>query len=347
MTQIKVDNVVDAAGTAAADFTSGLTVAGAALSTLNTAEYYETGTEPTSPKNGAIWKDTTNNKVMVYIAGEFKEVELNAAVGGASWTVDLSNVTYDNKTASLTSQDSTPFDIAFNSDGTKMYMIGQSGDYIHQYSLSTALDISTASYDNVSLFVGSQENVPTSLAFNDDGTKVYITGEISDKVHQYSLSTAFDMSTGSYNNVFFSWSAGTFAKSICLRFNPAGTKMYLISEEATRPIYQYTLSTAFDVSTASYDNVSFALSSQDTGAQSINFNTDGTKMYMIGTTSDSVFQYSLSTGFDLSTASYDSVSFSTSAQQAVAVSLSFSPDGTKMYISGLTPVNTAQYSTGL
>jgi sugar lactone lactonase YvrE len=123
--------------------------------------------------------------------------------------------------------------------------------------------------------------------------------------------------------------------------------MYVISEDSTRPIHQYSLSNAFDVSTASYDSVSFNLSSQDNQAQSISFNTDGTKMYMIGTATDTVHQYSLSTGFDLSTASYDSVGFNTSGQQGVAVSLVFSSDGKKMYVSGLTPYATFQYSTGL
>jgi len=82
MTQIKVDNITNAAGTGSPDFSDGLTVAGSAISTLNTAEYYETGTEPVSPKNGAIWKDTANDKLMIYVAGEFKEIELGG--GGAA-----------------------------------------------------------------------------------------------------------------------------------------------------------------------------------------------------------------------------------------------------------------------
>lgn len=346
MTQIKVDTIANAAGTGAADFADGITIAGGALSALNTAEYYSSASEPTSPKNGAIWWDTANEKVMVYIAGEFKEVELGASAA-ASWTVDLSNVTYDSISTNLFySQDNTPFDIAFSNDGTKVYMMGQSIDYVHQYSLSTAFDLSTISYDSVSISVNAQESTPTTVVFNNDGTKMYITGEISDAVHEYSLSTAWDLSTASYSNVNFSTSA-QIAKSICLRFSTDGTKMYVISEASTRPIYQYSLSTAFDVSTASYDSVTFNLSSQDTEAQSISFNTDGTKMYMIGTATDRVHQYSLSTGFDLSTASYDSVTFVTSGQQGVAVSLVFSSDGTKMYVTGLTPYATFQYSTGL
>ena len=342
MTQIKVDNVVDAAGTAAADFTSGLTVAGAALSTLNTAEYYETGTEPTSPKNGAIWKDTANDKVMVYIADEFKEVELGAAAA-ASWTVDLSNMTYDSVSFSVTSQESGPLAIAFNTDGTKMYITGYVNDSIYQYSLSTGFDVSTASYDNVSFSVAGQIAAPGGIIFNSDGTKVYITSG-DDRVYQYSMSTAFDTSTISYDNYSFSVNQDSGAHSI--RFSTDGTKMYMIGLSGDA-VYQYSLSTAFDISTASYDSVSFSVVSQDNQPRSLIFNTDGTQMFIFGSQTNNIYQYSLSTGFDLSTASYASKSFSSSSQNTDAGGLISNTDGTKFFTIDAGTDRVYQYSTGL
>ena len=346
MSELSVTKITDRVGTGKVNFSQGFKVAGTLDTTLAPTRT-EGNTEPATPANGDTWYDTDNDTYDVYINDEWK-LFLGAGGGAVSWTVYLSNVTYDSISTNLFySQDFTPFDIAFSNDGTKLYMIGQSGRYVHQYSLSTAFDLSTISYDSVSISIISQESTPTSVVFNSDGTKMYLTGETSDAVHEYSLSTAWDLSTASYSNVNFSTSA-QIATSICLRFSTDGTKMYVISEASTRPIYQYSLSTAFDVSTASYDSVSFNLSSQDTGAQSISFNTDGTKMYMIGTTIDAVHQYTLSTVFDLSTASYDSVSFGTSGQQAVATSLVFSSDGTKMYVGGLSPAGAYyQYSTGL
>ena len=292
MTQIKVDTIADAAGTGAADFADGITIAGGALSALNTAEYYTSASEPTSPKNGAIWWDTTNEKVMVYIAGEFKEVELGASAA-ASWTVDLSNVTYDNVSFSVGSQDGNPYDLALSTDGTKMYMQGRSNDRLFQYTLSTAFDLSTASYDSVSFSVSSQDSGHQSTTFKPDGTKMYMIGNTNDSV------------------------------------------------------YQYTLSTAWDLSTASYDSVSFSVSSQDTSPVDSVFNADGTKMYVLGLANDTVYQYTLSTGFDLSTASYDSVSFSVSSQDTNPTGFLFSADGTKMYLSGNSGNTIDQYSTGL
>ena len=157
MTQIKVDSITDVAGTGAPDFSDGLTVSGSAISALNTAEYYSSGTEPTSPKNGAIWWDSTNSKVMVYIAAEFKEVELGASTGG--WTIpDISAATYDSVSFDTTSQGTNMNSVFFSSDGTKMYTACHTQDSVFQYSLTSAFDLSTASYDSVFLSIASQDS---------------------------------------------------------------------------------------------------------------------------------------------------------------------------------------------
>ena len=75
--QLKVDSVVNLAGTGKPNFPVSPTSGGAALSTLNTHSYTSSATEPSSPKNGAIWWDSANSKVYVYANGEFKEITLN------------------------------------------------------------------------------------------------------------------------------------------------------------------------------------------------------------------------------------------------------------------------------
>ena len=75
--QLKVDSVVNLAGSGKPNFPVSPTSEGAALSTLNTHSYTSSATEPSSPKNGAIWWDSANSKVYVYANGEFKEITLN------------------------------------------------------------------------------------------------------------------------------------------------------------------------------------------------------------------------------------------------------------------------------
>ena len=294
---------------------------------------------------GSVFDYTPTSDVQVTLTNPAASGTVSQAtllLDGVANGYDLSGAAYDSVSFSVNSQNTNPLDIAFNTDGTKMYVMGNINDTVLQYSLSTGFDLSTASYDNVSFATTSQDTNPRKLSFNNDGTKMYIFGTITDTVYQYSLSTAFDLSTTSYDSVSFN-AASQSTNPYGLAFNSDGTKMYLGGGSV---FYQYSLSTAFDLSTTSYDSVSFNVNGQDSTAPDLTFSNDGTKMYVMGQDNDSVYQYSLSTAFDLSTASYDSVSFNVNSQDAVPTALAFSNDGTKMYILGNINDTIYQYSTG-
>ena len=262
---------------------------------------------------------------------------------GAGFT--LSAASYDSVSFSVAAQDISPTSITFNTTGNKMYVLGFSTDIIYQYTLATTFDLSTASYDSVSFSVAAQDTVPLSVIFNDTGTKMYVAGLVTDSIYQYTLATAFDLSTASYDSVSFSVTAQVSPDDAYdIVFNNTGTKMYIASNRAGI-VFQYTLATAFDLSTASYDSVSFSASAQDTTMIGITFNTTGTKMYLLGLTADSIYQYTLATAFDLSTASYDSVSFSVAAQDSAPYDFAFNDTGTKMYVVGQSGDAVFQYST--
>ena len=251
---------------------------------------------------------------------------------------NLNNASYVNKNFSI-SEDSKPTGIFFKSDGTKMYVIGFTSDTIYQYTLSTAWDVSTASYDSVNFSISSQETVPQGLFFNTDGTKMYIIGTASDAVFQYALSSAWDVSTASYNSKNFSISQDTYPND--LFFNTDGTKMY-IAGSTNKIVYQYTLSTAWDVTTASYNSKYISITSQDTGLMGLFFKSDGTKMYIVGAAGDKFYQYTLSTAWDVTTATYDSVTIST--QDTSPQGMFINSDGTKMYEIGISNNRAYEYS---
>ena len=52
-------------------------------------------------------------------------------------------------------------------------------------------------------------------------------------------------------------------------------------------------STAWDVSTASYDGKYKDVSSEDEAPRGVFFKPDGSKMYVMGTSNDTVYQYSM------------------------------------------------------
>ena len=273
-------------------------------------------------------------------------VQSNNGDGTYVSTYDLSSASYDGVSFGVASQETFPYGLTFNNDGTKLYVAGQGTDTVFQYSLSTAFDLDTTSYDSVSFNANSQNTAIAGVAFNNDGTKMYLVGyNTPSSVFQYSLSTAFDLSTVSYDSVSFNVSSQAQA-AFGIAFNNAGTKMYIVGfVEDT--IYQYSLSTAFNLSTASYDSVSLYVNAQEAAPAGMTFNNDGTKMYIVGENGDEVNQYGLSTAFDLSTASYDNIAFSVSGQDIQPADIAFSNDGTKMYMVGYNTDAVYQYSTGI
>ena len=262
------------------------------------------------------------------------------AGGGDGWTdPDLANASYDGVSFSVAGQDTAPQGIFFKPDGAKLYIIGDAGNDVNEYDLSTPWDISTALYLQ-NFVVGSQETSPRNVFFKPDGTKMYVIGQIGDDVNEYDLSTGWDISTASYLQNFSVAAEETAPQGIY--FKPDGTKMYVAGNEGD-DITEWTLSTAWDISTASYAQ-GFSVSSQETFPSGVFFNPDGTKMYVIGLVSDNVNEYDLSTGWDVSTASYLQ-NFSVSSQDGIPTGIFFKSDGSKMYIIGNATDTIYQYST--
>ena len=253
---------------------------------------------------------------------------------------DISTATYV-QNFSIGSQETAPTGMSFNNDGTKMYVTGYSGDDVNEYSLSTAFDVSTASYVQ-NFLVRSQDTSPMDMSFNNDGSKMFVIGLDQDYVSEYNLTSLFDISTASYAGNAESFYMGSHeARPQGLTFNNNGTKMYIIGTN-NRRVNEYNLSTAFDVSTASIVQL-FSINAQETSPRGIIFNNNGTKMFIVGSTGDDVNEYNLSTSFDVSTASYTQ-NFSVAAQEPHPNDVSFNNDGTKMFVLGFNNRNILEYS---
>jgi uncharacterized protein with beta-barrel porin domain len=229
------------------------------------------------------------------------------------------------------SRDSEAVAFAFNNDGSKMFVVGCINDSVDEYSLSTNFDVSTASFVD-GFDVSAKEGCATGLAFNNDGSKMFISGFVNDKIHEYDLSTNFDVSTASFvDSLDISNQEGN---SKNLKFNSDGSKLFIvgdgaISRASADNIIEYHLTTSFDISTASYDS-RFSVYAQETQPTAVAFNSDGTKMFVYGNVGDDINEYSLSTGFDVSTASFVN-NFTDSSLSPVPEDLNFNSDGTKMF----------------
>lgn len=263
-----------------------------------------------------------------------------AGNAGVVWTdPDLANASYDSVSFSVSGEDTSPRDLFFKPDGLIMYVVGDLGDDINQYSLSSAWDISTASYVG-NFSVASQDGNPTGLYFKSNGLAMYVLGGVNDSVFEYTLGTAWDISTASYSQSFSVSSQEVSPHSIS--FKEDGSKMYILGISGD-DINEYDLSVYWDISTASYTQ-SFSVVSQEGSPLGLFFAPNGEAFYITGIGNDSVFEYTLSTAWDISTASYVQ-GFSISAQDGNPNGVFFKSDGSKMYICGDATDTIYQYST--
>jgi uncharacterized delta-60 repeat protein len=295
------------------DFVYASTSLTAATSTLTDAA--STLTDKESFYSGTIWDDVAN----------------------------ASHVRFDD----VNSGGSDIYGLFFKPDGTKVYML-RSNKTIIQTTLSTAWDISThGSIDYT--FPSSSFNVyhatPWGLFISPDGTQLYSTDDSYNALIQYSMSTAWDLSTLTYTRA----SLGTLGsqdagpKDIC--FSPDGLNMYFTGYVNDK-IHRYTLSTAWDISTLSHDSsTSYA---PETASQSIFMKPDGTRYYLLGSVGDKVYQFNPTTAYTLSgvlTSSTDIDSeFSVATEETSPLSLYISPDGDHMYVGGAVGNGIDQYS---
>lgn len=186
-------------------------------------------------------------------------------------------------------QETSPNGLFFRADGAKMYIVGTVSDTVFQYALSTPWSVATASYENISFSVTTQEANPSAISFRPNGLSMYVTGSTGDAVYQYTLSTAWNVSTATFLQSFSVSAQETAPLGIC--FTGDGSRMF-VTGSGGDDVNVYNLTTPWNISTAAFVNV-FSVAAQETAPQGIYIKPDGTKMYIVGAITDAVYQYTV------------------------------------------------------
>ena len=97
----------------------------------------------------------------------------------------------------VSGQDNTPRGLTFNNDGTKMFVAGNIGNDINEYTLSIGFDLSSTITYVGAFNVSTQDDTPQGIAFNNDGTKIFVAGNADDDINEYTLSCAFKVTASS------------------------------------------------------------------------------------------------------------------------------------------------------
>ncbi|MEM9336645.1 MAG: beta-propeller fold lactonase family protein [Patescibacteria group bacterium] len=253
----------------------------------------------------------------------FEEVASTSAVTVTTGSFNLDNLTYvQNPTTGL---DGTHRGMRFSNDGTKLFLLTDTASRIREYDLSEAYDVSTASFSTTSVILSGEEDDPYDIEFNDTGTKLFLVGTEFGEVHEYDLSIVFDITTTSYVR---SVSTTPETDPRTVTFNNDGSKLY-VSGAGTDTLREYDLTTPYSLVSVVF-NQSTTTDIVNGDVRGHQFNNDGTKMFLLGDGDSDLYEYDLSTPYDISTAAFSRSNDASDVNTAVG--MDFNASGTAVYI---------------
>ena len=194
-----------------------------------------------------------------------------------------------------------------------------------------AADYSHVRFNRMNL-TGTQ--TPVGVFIHPQGTKFYIL-VLGSGIKEMDLSTPYDISTRSSFTASLSLGTGNDAPRNMF-FKPDGLKLWVADTDDF--LYEYTLTTAWDISTGSFTQ-SKSLTTPFDGFFGAFFKSDGTKFWGVDPAVDRVRGFDLTTAWDITTinaSSYEQSSLLdvSPLSESSARSIWWSDDGAKVYVLG-------------
>ena len=258
------------------------------------------------------------------------------------------------------SDDNNPEGIYFKPDGTQLYILGRAGRDVEQYALSTAWNISTASrtgeFSNINTH-GTSLNSPRDIYISPDGVYLFIVDDQTNNAARFTMGTAWDITSCDGSSLQVASVANADGNPMGIHLSNDGTKLFVVGHANDR-IDRFVLSSAFDLSTMNttvdqtkaLNDIPLLIDVEDgtatmTNPSSIRFNDDGTRMVVLASTHHQVFEYTLSTGYDLSTATYTAKGPMTRNFDTAPTGIYFNETAKKAYFVGSQQDKTLEYDT--
>jgi sugar lactone lactonase YvrE len=219
---------------------------------------------------------------------------------------------------------------------SNVYVCGQSNIYRTSIFGNLVIDafqnVATDGYTQ-RVNVAATAVTPRSVFFRPEGNAVFVLDSARQRIQQYSVTSNF-----TYTGLTATFVSGNvLATRAALHFSSDGTKVFVLA--ANNNVRQYQLNVAWTANSINIaSNIAFSVTSQTATANGMTFSADGTKMYVGGDTERAVYQYSLSTPWDITTTTYSNVAFSTQTPISIdgrnvrPQAISFSSDGTRFVV---------------
>jgi len=255
------------------------------------------------------------NKQMMKLTPTLIEI-----VGG-----NISTTTYEKSALSGT----LSYEVAWSADGTSLYTVYPTTSVITQHFLGTPFDIFTkytSSTINIHATTTGEGTGVYCFGFSGDGSKLYVANGTSDRIFQFELTSPWDITTTTYQSQKTLLGVGQFRGLVVSR---DGTRIFTLSMTDNK-LRSYTLSTPWDITTLvfEYDFLNAILFSY---MYDIEFSADGNHLYMLdANTIQKIFQYDLTTPWDISTLTTPIYEYSYSTHSTVMISICLNDDATKL-----------------
>jgi len=214
----------------------------------------------------------------------------------SSWAGSNASAYYNGTSTNYGSSYGGSYKSSFSPDGLVYYNSSRVG--VRQWVLTTPYDLTTGTLDYT--FTDATNNYTTAHFFNEDGTKVVVYAP--EIFSSYTLTTPWDLETFT-NKKTYTGTIGISTYSGGIAMHPDGDKLYLClrySPSATT-IREFSL-TPGDASTISIVQ-DIVVSGGASAWYGIQFDGSGSKVYLGDRSGRNIYTYSLSTSYDLTTAS--------------------------------------------
>lgn len=224
--------------------------------------------------------------------------------------------------------------VKFDDVGDNLYISSSLFALIFQFEVPTAFSMNpNPIFNSQTKNVIAQDSSPTGLAWSggiNAGNKLFMIGNQNDIVFQYPVSTNFDVTTAGSPETNTILTGLGFATGLSFAVN--GNKLYVSGSSGN--LLEYSLSTAFDIQSGVTGPVAATVTFPDPDIRGVELSTNGDKLFVVGRTAPAkVYQYALGTNFDITTLSTNpTAEFDLTSQTQQPFGLTFSPDGTQMFI---------------
>ena len=201
-----------------------------------------------------------------------------------------------------------------------------------------------------SIYINSQDSAPTGVWFDPTGSRMYMCGYGTNDIFEYSLTTPWDVTTATYTGKQFDFGSTNGGTTEGMYISPDGVECYAIGRSGDR-ISRYRFSTPWDVSTLSFSqslNVGFGgtprLNLED-NPTAVHFKYDGSILYFMGYTNDTIYQVPLTTPWDIDISNHGTItSQSINPPHGTPQGMSLSQDGTTLLLIGYSADRITKYS---